>query len=299
MKNITFVNGTERKMSLVEFMSAVSREVREKMPEADIAPHTINKQGGAALLGISIRTGAEDVSPVVYLDDYYKEYLVGGMSVQDAADRVIYEARTSMAYMPSQMGSLDKWDAMKDKVTARLIDAESNEEYIKDKICFMIDGTPLAVLPTIEMRGGIFTAPAWIMDVWGIDPDTLYETAMANTRRIHPLHIQPLGSFIFTLGGSDEPDDRGMCVVTTESGPFGAIAVLFPSVEEELKKIYPEGYYLLPSSVHEMIAVPAGIGDPSGFKAMVEDINGSVVDPSDQLGDNIYQIKDGQLIVAA
>ena len=56
----------------------------------------------------------------------------------------------------------------------------------------------------------------------------------------------------------------------------------------------PEEYYLLPSSQHEVIIVPAFEGmDASLFIDMVRYVNATEVDPADVLSDNAYHCVNG------
>ena len=80
--------------------------------------------------------------------------------------------------------------------------------------------------------------------------------------------------------------ESGMYVISTENGVCGAAAVL--TAKAELEQMFPEGYIILPSSIHEMIAVSAEGKNIDDMKDMVENINGNVVAEEDRLTDNAY-----------
>ena len=87
-----------------------------------------------------------------------------------------------------------------------------------------------------------------------------------------------------------------MTVLTNRLGRFGAGAVLCEGIQEQLDAIYPEGSYLLPSSIHEWIAVGKD-NDPKWLQQMVKDINRTVLCPQDILSDNVYTLEGGVLKV--
>ena len=63
------------------------------------------------------------------------------------------------------------------------------------------------------------------------------------------------------------------------------------------KEIGEEEFYILPSSKHEVIVMPAHlVTDPMHLVAMVKEVNASSVDEDDRLTDNVYFYnKDGEI----
>ena len=57
---------------------------------------------------------------------------------------------------------------------------------------------------------------------------------------------------------------------------------------EELSETIGSDLYILPSSVHECIAVSTELGDPETLAEMVQEVNGSQVAPEEQLSDHVY-----------
>ena len=80
-----------------------------------------------------------------------------------------------------------------------------------------------------------------------------------------------------------------MYVLTNTSGSLGAAALFYPDVKEKAAELLGSDYYILPSSVHEVILVP----DSAGINAkelcdMVKQANRTVVEEQDILSDNVY-----------
>ena len=84
-------------------------------------------------------------------------------------------------------------------------------------------------------------------------------------------------------------DVGGMYVLTTESSTLGACAMYYPDVKEKAGELIGSDYYILPSSVHEVILIPdtAGI-DAKELCDMVRQANRTVVEEKDILSDNVY-----------
>jgi hypothetical protein len=86
------------------------------------------------------------------------------------------------------------------------------------------------------------------------------------------------------------PEDIGsMYVLTNASGSLGAAALFYPDVKEKTGEILGSDYYILPSSIHEVILVPDAAGiDKKELCDMVKQANRTVVEPQDILSDNVY-----------
>ena len=87
-------------------------------------------------------------------------------------------------------------------------------------------------------------------------------------------------------------------VLTTKSGIYGAGAILSDAAKRKMNEVFPDGFYLLPSSVHEWIVIGRGI-DPTDLMEIVKDVNSTDLITEDlYLADNPYEIVNGVLRVA-
>jgi len=102
---------------------------------------------------------------------------------------------------------------------------------------------------------------------------------------------------LFT-GNAEYVDDGGFCCLTTEDRVFGAAALFLPGIKERIAEIFDADYYVLPSSVHEVLVLPdKGKITPAELTDMVKSINGSEVSPEDRLGERVlyYRRSTGKL----
>ena len=70
---------------------------------------------------------------------------------------------------------------------------------------------------------------------------------------------------------------------------------MLPKNLEEIRKSIGEDYYILPSSKHEVMAVPASAFDVEALHSAVGIINKNEIAPEDKLSDSIYLYSDGNL----
>lgn len=92
--------------------------------------------------------------------------------------------------------------------------------------------------------------------------------------------------------------DAEMYILTTNHGIYGAGVVLSDAAKRKMSDRFPDGFYLLPSSVHEWMVIGKEI-DLTDLKGIVKSINDTDMITDDlYLADDPYEIVDGVLKVA-
>ena len=139
-------------------------------------------------------------------------------------------------------------------------------------------------------------------EVCGEERDRMLQEARKNLEESCILRKlgQAIAEMSRELSGEDEWDfDETVfgeaTVITTQDNFCGASAITLPSVQEQLRQRYGS-YYIIPSSVHEVIVLPHHIGNGMRneyLRSMIMDINISEVAVKDWLGDHAYICEDG------
>lgn len=70
---------------------------------------------------------------------------------------------------------------------------------------------------------------------------------------------------------------------------MGVGGSLLGAARKNLKEMFPDGYIVLPSSIHEVIVIPKDIEEKDVLIEMVRNINATQVEPQDRLADNVYE----------
>lgn len=98
--------------------------------------------------------------------------------------------------------------------------------------------------------------------------------------------------------GMPQSGDAEMYILTTNHGIYGAGVVLSDAAKMKMMDKFPDGFYLLPSSVHEWIVIGKEI-DLTDLKEIIKSINDTdMITDNLYLADNPYEIVDGVLRVA-
>ena len=79
-------------------------------------------------------------------------------------------------------------------------------------------------------------------------------------------------------------------VLTTEGGLLGASAYFYPGMKEKIAEVIGGNYYVLPSSVHEVLILPEhGAMSAKELGQMVKSINETEVAPKDRLCNRVFR----------
>lgn len=120
--------------------------------------------------------------------------------------------------------------------------------------------------------------------------EELHEAALSSQRKREPV-IMPICSMIDSLCGfpESEEEDAGppMLVITSGDKRYGAAYILDPELQRSLSDKFKGDYYVLPSSQHEVLAIPYDPKMEEYFSSMVKEINFKEVSPQDFLSDTI------------
>ena len=80
-----------------------------------------------------------------------------------------------------------------------------------------------------------------------------------------------------------------MYVISNEANIFGAASMLYEDKLDELSEKLDLSLYILPSSVHECIAISDKFGNPDDLAEMVYEINMDQVKLDERLSNQVYR----------
>lgn len=98
--------------------------------------------------------------------------------------------------------------------------------------------------------------------------------------------IETIGDLISEI--DKEADIPRVYVVSTKYRKYGAPVILLPKTYEILSKYLGDKFIILPSSIHECLAIEYDEDWLEEYAEMVETVNRNEVDEVDKLSDHIY-----------
>jgi hypothetical protein len=139
--------------------------------------------------------------------------------------------------------------------------------------------------------------------MWEVSEEELWENIRDNAPKIAPVKVQGLPDVLQRLTGCEDSlfPICGIYVVSNTADCLGAGAVFYPGVLKEISDDLESDLYIIPSSIHEVLVMPASDMsiDPEGLCSIIHEVNTSTVSDEEILSDNlyIYRNKDDSVFV--
>lgn len=284
-------------MTYDQFQKDVVDTLEKWMPgSTTFSIRQIVKPNDRVLDGLIISDPQTEVAPTIYLNPYYDALSSGGASFDEIIEnifRLYKDNRTSASF---DQDSFLNWDRAKGHITYRLLNRKGNEKFLEDVpyLPYLDLAVIFAYLITIDEAGqGSIVIHSCHAENWGVDAKTLYREAVKNTPSLLPSIVKPMSEMLTELlpGSGDElPEDvPDMLVLSNSSKTYGAAAILYPGLLKSIAEKLGSDYYVLPSSVHEVLLLPAADRDiKNDLSAMVREVNSTQVPDGEILSDHAY-----------
>lgn len=296
-------------LTLMKFSDKIASEIKNYLPaeyaEAEIILQKYPNPGDQILTGIIVRKPGSKAAPMLYLNDLYCSYNSGEIDFPDIFEELKNIICQDCSCIPTDTGQVLNWDFARENIISRFINIGNglNKSYLSNRPYTLMDNSNFAVIYDVDFSASkqLMTSPITydLMHGWDVSLQEIDHAARVNNPRLRPVRIDAIGSLLSgMLPNSDAFTDAPlMYVVTNEQCSLGAITVTYDGVDKQLQDMLGD-YYLLPSSVHEMIVVSRSNFDVATLSEMIQDVNRTEVQPCDILDDVPYIIQNGQLIIA-
>jgi len=281
-------------------------------PDMQIRRMQVPKNNGHFPDALCLLRPGEQASPAIYLKEYW-ERCQAGTSTEQILKEILQFYQDQCGHPGYDLSCFDSFEAVKPFLTCKLIHGGQNEALLPLLPHQRI--LDLAVVFCILFQAPALPAASALiryehLEAWGISVNELQETAFQNVVSLLPPVITPIDELIGQIlheemaqfGAEDSTvqdllfrdvhrdfSRTPMFVLTNTQKYLGAACLLYPGLLREVSRQCGSSFYILPSSIHELILVPKQTGISSiQLAEMVSDINQSSVDPTERLSNEIY-----------
>lgn len=290
------------KMDMEQFAENIREKIEQQGQFEKVSLQNILKNNGVMRCGLLLHSSENNLIPTIYLESFYEKFK-NGVSVEEII-REILEIYREEAGDTVNLSFFREFENVKDRICMRLINREKNCELLKDipyiefldlAVCFYY-----AYNDTVLGPGSILIHNSH-MGMWNCSRKMLFELAKVNTLRIFPARLltmeEVLGEIIAECPGREtkerlksQPNGGvDMCIISNNRRIYGAVSLIYLKWLDMAADRFGGDFYILPSSVHETIAVPMN-GDKGveGLRAIVKDVNDNQMEREDILSYNVY-----------
>ena len=310
-------------MELQEFTLKTVKALEEYYgDEAEIKTHEVYKNNGVLLQGICALKKGKNIAPTIYMNSFFERYQRGekfGELVQEILHLIEENTVTSNFDMEFFMN----YENVKKKLVLRLINLRKNQELLKQIPYKKFHDLAIVchcVIISDEIGIGAILIYKEHLKLWNVEEETLFRDVMQNSPRIEPYSILKMSDIMKKMlretieGQVDEICEEfaydkkclldrtlenlvkdietkhlPMYVLTNEKRYYGAACLVYPQMLEIIAEKLQDDFYIIPSSVHEIIFVAkADCVDSFCLNEIIEEVNQTKVIEEERLSNHTY-----------
>ncbi len=295
-------------MEFTNFQTLVKEEVERRAGKTyRVRLNDVMKNNGVILSGLTVMQDDSNISPTIYLNNYYEAYESGqatlGMVINDVMD--VYNKNKVNRKL--DMRYFLNYESIKGRIAMKLIHTERNEALLKDVP--HVEFLDLSVVFQVSIADENIGAASILIHnahtkLWGVDCQELYRRALRNTPKLLQYEIKSMRDVMAEIlrskadkcgeGGYDDYRQEleqcvPMYVLSNKNRTDGAACMLYPNLIRDFAKAMGSDLYIIPSSIHELLLLPAGDADESSsIRNIIWDVNETQLLEEEILSDSLY-----------
>ena len=310
-------------MELQQFTEKVTKALYQYYDsKVKIETHQVYKNNGILLQGICALQEGKNIAPTVYLNDFFNRYREGE-SLGSLIKKIIDIIEKNQVSENIDVNFFTDYEKVKRKLVLRLIHRDRNKELLKTVPFQPFEDLAVVChcqMLTRELGTGSILIHKQHLRSWNISEEQLFADAVENSPRIEPYCIMKMSDVVRNImketvrGRIEEiceqyPQDKEklldrsvehmveelegnqlpMYVLTNVRRYYGAACIVYPGVLQKMAAVLQDDYYIIPSSVHEIIFLSKSkVADTAFLNEMIQEVNQSQVDEEEWLLDHTY-----------
>lgn len=288
-------------MTYEEFKFVIYNLLAGQLPaDTSVQLHKIRKNNGLELDGLTFSNSLSNISPTIFLNFYYE--IRDCFPDNDAICKDIL--RTYEYHKSTERINVDfftDYEHVKSHLAFRLINCSKNKELLEavPHIRYLDLAVVFYCLLQISEKG---SATILIhtnhLKFWHVTTDELFQQTCQNTPSLLPYEFHNMDDFLSDpcVNDASQPaisrEPHPFCpmyILTNSRKLYGASCMLYPHLLEKISDKLCTDLFILPSSIHEIIILPAlNRGQAKELADMVAEINQTELAIDEVLSNHIY-----------
>lgn len=282
-------------MEFLQFVEAVEGAVKARLPkDVSVEKQTVMKNNGKERTGITISEKEYNLSPTIYLEEFYERFSEQEEGMEEIVEQVLCVYQKVRIEKQWDVAMFTDYEKICSSIVYKVIHAGRNKKLLQGVphgsyldlalVCYV--RTEFEDIGTATI---LVTRP--MLKLWNISVEKLFCDAARNTEAQLEAEFVTMEDMLVSLGGPSfaPPHEKKMLyVLTNKVREFGAVCMLYKGVLEKIALELKESFFVIPSSVHEVLIVPESAGfDRNNLEEMLHDVNETMI-PEEILSDNVY-----------
>ncbi len=265
---------------------------------AVISIQDVIKNNDTRLDGLTVFSEGCNVSPTIYLNDYYRQ-CEKGRGFPDIFQEILRIYRENIPESSIDLSFFTAYDKVKTRVVFKLINYERNRDLLSKIPHFRLLDLALVFNYLAKTdHSGIATILIQNshLPFWNVTRDDLYSLAMENTPRLLRYDLRNMADVLKELfPAEDLPAELSgslpcpLYVLSNQARLNGSVCILYQDLLRDFAARLGSDLYILPSSVHEVLIVPSEqSGSYEELSQMVREVNATQLSNEEILSDHVY-----------
>ena len=282
-------------MNQIELFNAVRKELMSSLPDG-VSVHAVNlkKKDGSTYRAIAFRKDGAELCPLICMEPYFRLAEAGCTLGQIAEEIRSFFLQGSFRQDESEL--FFRFSEASPRIAFRLTRREvmdagplrfPHREFLDLYLTYYLS------FPQANGKRRIYPVCEDHLRAWGILEPQLYRAAMAGMPSLLPPVCTPIEELLSNViageNGGRHPAPE-LQVLSCRDGFYGAAVILYPGFLRTVSDGIGGDLFLLPSSVHEFLALPVSSGITAAACAdIVQSVNRTAVEEEDVLSDHVYR----------
>lgn len=286
-------------MTYEQFKEQIQDFLQKQLEDtATISIQDIPKNNNTHYDGLHILSKNSNISPTISLNDYYKQYCTGRVFSEICQEILtIYEKNHPIQHI--DVSFFTDYKKVKSRIIFKLIHYKQNRVLLTQiPHIRMLDLAIVfcCLVQTNDTEFATILIHHHHLTFWNINVSHLYKLAMQNTPLLLSYELTNLAELLCefmtdfpALSNSDFITDIPMYILTNHQKLHGAGCILYPNLLNDLCETFHDDLYILPSSVHEVLLLPASnVHSSQNLCEIIKDVNRTQVQAEEILSDHAY-----------
>ena len=263
-----------------------------------VSANDVTKNNGLILTGLNIKRKGLNISPTIYINQYFDLYK-SGVTIDTIAGEIIEIYKENDISSAFDVSSITDYEKARSRIIFQLVNTERNAalletvpsvKFLDFSIIFKIH------FGNFHAGNATTTITNRMLDLWNVGTETIYKDALENTPVLQEYSLKSMTETLLEMGLNPElyggkakiANSDFLYILTNRQCSCGCGCILYPHVLEDFAEKIGMGFFILPSSRHEVLLAPGYCQDADYLLEMVREINRTKVAREDFLSDNVY-----------
>lgn len=275
------------------FIEHIVKALQEIFEGKKVSTNKVEKNNGLVLDGIVIFDPCKNLSPTIYINPYYEQYLAG-RDLEDIIDSIANIYRNNLPELDFDMTNFTDWEKVKSTIIYCLVNYNKNIDLLSNipHIKFLDFAIIFKCLVSVENEFASILIRNEHLNYWNVTAEELHNIAKINTPELLPPSLRSVLSVLKDMYGNEMygvESDLPMYILSNIKNMNGSGCILYENILKDFSDKIHKNLFILPSSIHEVILLPDDSDIiPKELKEMVGSVNDTMVSVDEILSENVY-----------